>query len=144
MAVPIPAADGFSRREFVAASLATAADGQSRDRASASRPQRRAGVCLKRHRMVRTQAGGETEEVRGPGDTTAALALAFMNSAGVRQLAGRPIVAFLPRRLDDVEIVAGNEWQPVVTDDFVLVPLPSANREQPVTIMFRGRDDRRP
>jgi hypothetical protein len=60
------------------------------------------------------------------------------------QRGGRPIVAFLPRRLADVEIVAGEEWQPVVTDTFVLVPLPPADRVEPVTVVFRGRDDRRP
>ncbi|NCX98067.1 MAG: hypothetical protein EBX35_05725 [Planctomycetia bacterium] len=60
------------------------------------------------------------------------------------QRGGRPIVAFLPRRLADVEIVAGKEWQPVVTDDFVLVPLPPADRVEPLTVVFRGRDDRRP
>jgi zinc protease len=60
------------------------------------------------------------------------------------QRGGRPIVAFLPRRLAAVEIVAGNEWKPVVTDDFVLVPLPPADRVEPLTVVFRGRDDRRP
>jgi hypothetical protein len=60
------------------------------------------------------------------------------------QRGGRPIVAFLPRRLAAVEIVAGNEWKPVVTDDFVLVPLPPADRVEPLTVVFRGRDDSRP
>ena len=55
------------------------------------------------------------------------------------QRGGRPIVAFLPRRLTDVELVAGGEWKPVVTDDFVLVPLPPADREEPVTVVFRSR-----
>ena len=56
------------------------------------------------------------------------------------QRGGRPIVQFLPRRLTDVEIVAGNEWRPVVTDDFVLVPLPPTDRTEPVTVVFRGRE----
>ena len=56
------------------------------------------------------------------------------------QRGGRPIVAFLPRRLADAEIVAGNEWRPVVTDDFVLVPLPPTDRTEPVTVVFRGRE----
>jgi hypothetical protein len=55
------------------------------------------------------------------------------------QRGGRPIVQFLPRRLADVEIVAGGEWQPVVADTFVLVPLPPADRAEPVEIVFRGR-----
>ena len=36
----------------------------------------------------------------------------------------RPIVEFLPWRIKDVEIVAGQDLRPVVTDDFVLVPNP--------------------
>jgi len=55
------------------------------------------------------------------------------------QRGGRPIVEFLPRRLADLEIVSGGEWQPVVTDTFVLVPLPPADREEPVVVTFRGR-----
>lgn len=55
------------------------------------------------------------------------------------QRGGRPIVAFLPRRLADAEIVAGGEWQPVVTDTFVLVPLPPADCAEPVTVVFRSR-----
>ncbi len=36
----------------------------------------------------------------------------------------RPFVAFLPYRVTDVRIVAGEDLSPVVTDDFVLVPNP--------------------
>ncbi len=61
-----------------------------------------------------------------------------VNSNG-SQRGGRPIVVFLPRRLADVEIIAGEQWQPVVTDSFVLVPLPSADRAEPVEIVLRGR-----
>ncbi len=55
------------------------------------------------------------------------------------QRGGRPVVQFLPRRLTDAEIVSGGEWQPVVTDTFVLVPLPPADRAEPVVVTFRGR-----
>jgi len=55
------------------------------------------------------------------------------------QRGGRPIVQFLPRRLADAEIVAGGEWKPVVTDTFILVPLPPADRAEPVTVVFRRR-----
>jgi hypothetical protein len=48
-------------------------------------------------------------------------------------------VQFLPRRLVDAEIISGGEWQPVVTDTFVLVPLPPADRADPVVVTFRGR-----
>ncbi len=37
---------------------------------------------------------------------------------------GRPIVQFLPHRIKDVEIVAGEDLDPTVTDDFILVPNP--------------------
>ena len=55
------------------------------------------------------------------------------------QRGGRPIVQFLPRRLADAEIVAGGEWKPVVTDTFILVPPPPADRAEPVTVVFRRR-----
>jgi zinc protease len=48
----------------------------------------------------------------------------------------RPIVAFLPHRIKDVEIVAGAELDPVITDGFVLVPNPRTcdpKREYKVT-----------
>ncbi|RME96152.1 MAG: hypothetical protein D6766_01430 [Verrucomicrobia bacterium] len=50
------------------------------------------------------------------------------------QRGGRPIVQFLPRRLGPVEIMEGAELQPVVTDDFVLVPLPA---QRPVAESYR-------
>jgi len=40
------------------------------------------------------------------------------------QRGGRPIVEFLPHRIKDVEIVAGEDLNPVVTDDFILIPNP--------------------
>ena len=55
------------------------------------------------------------------------------------QRGGRPIVQFLPRRIGPAEIVEGAEWNPVVADDFVLVPLPPAGRAEPVRIVFRER-----
>ena len=60
------------------------------------------------------------------------------------QRGGRPIVQFLPRRLADAEIVAGADWKPVVTDTFVLVPLPPADQAAPVTVVFRGRAEAAP
>ena len=55
------------------------------------------------------------------------------------QRGGRPIVHYLPRRLADLELVAGAEWHPVLTDGFVLVPLPPPGHAAPVEIVFRGR-----
>jgi hypothetical protein len=42
------------------------------------------------------------------------------------QRGGRPVVEFLPKRIDPakVKITAGSELKPVITDDFILVPLP--------------------
>ena len=61
-----------------------------------------------------------------------------MNTNG-SQRGGRPIVAFLPQRLADIELLEGGRWQPVVTDTFVLVPLPPAGQVEPVKIVFRGQ-----
>ncbi|MCA9270207.1 MAG: hypothetical protein KDA41_17115, partial [Planctomycetales bacterium] len=36
----------------------------------------------------------------------------------------RPIVAFLPRRIGPAELIAGGDLQPLIADDFVLVPNP--------------------
>lgn len=40
------------------------------------------------------------------------------------QRGGRPIVGFFPARLKDVEIVSGADLNPVITDDFILIPNP--------------------
>jgi len=40
------------------------------------------------------------------------------------QRGGRPFVAYLPQRVTDVRIIAGADLNPVVTDDFILVPNP--------------------
>jgi hypothetical protein len=36
----------------------------------------------------------------------------------------RPIVQFIPHRIKDIRIVAGDDLNPVVTDDFILIPNP--------------------
>lgn len=45
------------------------------------------------------------------------------------QRGGRPIVQFLPQRIDPatVKITSGAELKPVITDDFILVPVPSGD-----------------
>lgn len=40
------------------------------------------------------------------------------------QRGGRPFVHFFPDRLQDIEIIAGQEMAPVITDNFVLIPNP--------------------
>lgn len=40
------------------------------------------------------------------------------------QRGGRPIVEFLPKRLKNIGIVSGADLNPVITDDFILIPNP--------------------
>lgn len=54
------------------------------------------------------------------------------------QRGGRPIVGFLPHRIGAAEIVAGEHWRPMVTDDFVLVPLPEEATVEPIRVVFRA------
>jgi zinc protease len=61
------------------------------------------------------------------------------------QRGGRPIFVFLPKRLAqnadgtvDVEIFTGTELQPVIADDFVLIPKFEMEAEE-YTVMFQGR-----
>jgi zinc protease len=48
---------------------------------------------------------------------------ATINNNG-SQRGGRPFVHFLPRRLGKVEVVEGADLNPIITDDFILVPNP--------------------
>ncbi len=53
------------------------------------------------------------------------------------QRGGRPMIAFFPERLKNVRIVEGEDWKPVVTDDFILVPNPGkAGAEKTVKLVF--------
>ena len=47
-----------------------------------------------------------------------------VNSNG-SQRGGRPFVAFLGHRVQDVKLLEGKSLSPVITDDFVLVPRPA-------------------
>jgi zinc protease len=66
-----------------------------------------------------------------------AAAWAPVNTNG-SQRGGRPIIEFLPRRIDPgkVKIEAGSELHPVIADDFILVPLPREGAS-PLTLRFR-------
>ncbi len=56
------------------------------------------------------------------------------------QRGGRPIVQFLPHRVEQVEIVEGLDLKPVVTDDFVLVPNPGdCDPDRTYRLVFRAR-----
>lgn len=69
--------------------------------------------------------GGGLEIVPLAGDAT----FKPVNTNG-SQRGGRPIIQYFTKRIDPakVKITAGAEFNPVVTDDFLLVPLPSADR----------------
>ncbi len=52
----------------------------------------------------------------------------------------RPVMAFLPERVLDVRIRRGEEWMPVVTDNFVLLPLSGEHAAgDTVELAFTGR-----
>ena len=56
------------------------------------------------------------------------------------QRGGRPIVHWLPHRVKDVEILEGAELNPVVADDFILVPNPRrCDPERAYRVVFRAR-----
>ncbi|MCE9629948.1 MAG: hypothetical protein K8S94_04405 [Planctomycetia bacterium] len=55
------------------------------------------------------------------------------------QRGGRPIVQFLPRRVSGLKVIEGADLKPLVTDTFVLVPLPSSDSNAPLRVVF-GRD----
>jgi len=53
------------------------------------------------------------------------------------QRGGRPIVQFLPHRIQPAQVLEGAELNPVITDDFVLVPLPKEYQEK-YRVVFRA------
>ena len=53
----------------------------------------------------------------------------------------RPIVGFLPHRLRDVEILEGKGLEPLVTDDFVLIPNPrECDPAREYKVVFTGKE----
>jgi len=46
------------------------------------------------------------------------------------QRGGRPIIQFLPHRVQNVHVTGGAELNPVITDNFILVPLPTKAEPQ--------------
>ena len=56
------------------------------------------------------------------------------------QRGGRPVIAYLPERLVDRQLVDGESHQPVLTDRFVLVPNPGASFDgEPIRVVFTAR-----
>ena len=57
------------------------------------------------------------------------------------QRGGRPIVQFLPRRIKDVKIVAGEDLNPMVTDDFILIPNPhECDPDRKYVVRFKAKE----
>jgi hypothetical protein len=55
------------------------------------------------------------------------------------QRGGRPIVQFLPQRVNGAQIIEGAEFQPVITDDFILVPNPvTCDPARKYRVVFRA------
>ncbi|MCP5520361.1 MAG: hypothetical protein H7A46_02285 [Verrucomicrobiales bacterium] len=55
------------------------------------------------------------------------------------QRGGRPFIAFLPHRVQDIRIIEGADLKPVVTDDFVLVPNPGpTDSTAPLRVRFHA------
>lgn len=52
----------------------------------------------------------------------------------------RPMIQFLPHRIKDIEITDGGDLNPVVTDDFILVPNPrGCDPERQYIVRFKAR-----
>jgi zinc protease len=55
------------------------------------------------------------------------------------QRGGRPIICFLPERIQDVKILAGEDLRPLITDDFLLIPNPRKfDRDRQYRVVFCG------
>ena len=55
------------------------------------------------------------------------------------QRGGRPILHYLPTRVENIEILSGQELQPVIADDFILIPnhLAKSNQKN-LRVQFRA------
>ena len=74
----------------------------------------------------------EIEPLRGP------RSFGVIDANG-SQRGGRPIIQFLPQRLKLVEVLEGAELNPVITDDFVLIPVPaSSDPRRSYRVVFRA------
>jgi hypothetical protein len=56
------------------------------------------------------------------------------------QRGGRPVVAFLPARLGNIGLLGGADLNPVITDDFILIPNPlTCDPKREYKIVFKAR-----
>ncbi|MEZ6055927.1 MAG: hypothetical protein R3C01_04410 [Planctomycetaceae bacterium] len=54
------------------------------------------------------------------------------------QRGGRPIVQLLPQRLKDIKLIEGENWKPLLADNFLLVPNPKEG-DKAIRIRFTGQ-----
>lgn len=60
------------------------------------------------------------------------------------QRGGRPIVAFFPERLKNIEVVSGADLNPVITDDFILIPNPrTCDPKREYKVVFKALENSR-
>lgn len=81
--------------------------------------------------------GGFTFTVRGKRGEES---FSPLNTNG-SQRGWRPIVQFLPYRVENIEILEGSELEPVITDDFILMPNPrryDASRKYQIRFRAEG------
>ena len=63
-----------------------------------------------------------------------------VNKNGV-QRGHRPFISFFDQRLTKVELISGQELNPVITDTFILVPNPPSNKSaKPIEVVFRAKE----
>ena len=56
------------------------------------------------------------------------------------QRSGRPIFQLLPKRIANIQVIDGAEFNPVVTDNFILVPLTSETpNDKPFSVKFSSK-----
>jgi len=55
------------------------------------------------------------------------------------QRGGRPLFALLPHRVKNVTVIAGKDLAPVITDDFILVPLPKGDPQRSYEVKFTAQ-----
>jgi len=67
----------------------------------------------------------------------AAETFAAVNTNG-SQRGGRPVIQFFAERLGQATVTQGAEWNPVIADDFILVPAPKPQEpSRPIVIRFK-------
>ena len=63
-----------------------------------------------------------------------------INTNGV-QRGYRPFIEFFEKRIGEVQIISGSEYNPVITDTFILVPSPNAGKgAERIEIIFEKKD----